>query len=51
MLRFNVEVSADGAMQARGVLSAGPNVQRGGGERLCEKGLASRRNTQRHKTT
>jgi site-specific DNA recombinase len=41
MLRLKVELSADGTMQARGILGAGLNVQRGVGELLCEKGLTS----------
>jgi hypothetical protein len=36
MLRLKVEVSADGGMQARGVLSAGLPVPSNDGERLCE---------------
>jgi hypothetical protein len=47
MLRLKVEVSADGTMQARGVLSTGLNVQPDGGQRLCEKGLASARRISR----
>ena len=41
MLRLNVRASADGTMQARGVLNAGVNMQPDSGERLCENGLAS----------
>jgi hypothetical protein len=41
MLRLKVEVSADGGMQARGVLSAGLPVPSNDGEPLCEYGLTS----------
>jgi hypothetical protein len=49
MLRLKVEVSADGGMQARGVLSAGLPVPSNDGEPLCEYGLTSGCKTQNTK--
>jgi hypothetical protein len=49
MLRLKVEVSADGGMQARGVLSAGLPVPSNDGEPLCEYGLTSARNSRNTK--
>jgi hypothetical protein len=49
MLRLKVEVSADGGMQARGVLSVGLPVPSNDGEPLCEYGLTSARNSQNTK--
>ena len=39
MLRLNVEISAEGTMQARGVLGDDLCLLRGDSERLCEMGL------------